>query len=181
MANKLFSILFLCALFVSQAYCQSIVESCDLQNGHIVKLNQQLDETSLQNKFSLGVDGKSYPALLSYKGVPDLAVTGEIQFSSCVNNVFMLIVDTGSVRQPGVAVRFNAKAKKVEKIYFAQKGLPRFIQSDDAFAVIFNYDDYDEDAKFVRVTYKESANNTFHQEYLKDINESGLIKIPEPN
>lgn len=182
MENKLFSILLFCAFFASQAYCQPVIESCDLQNGHIVKLNQELDKSSLANKFALSIDGKIYPALLSYKSVPDFSVSGELQFSACINNVFMLIVDTGSVRQPGVAVRFNPKSKKVEKFYFAQKGLPRFIRnSGDNFSVIFNYDDYDENAQFVRITYNEEANNAAHQEYLQAIDESGLIKIPESN
>lgn len=182
MVNKLLSILFFCALFVSQACCQSFAESCDLQGGHIVKLNQELDKISLANKFALNIDGENYPALLSYQGIPDLSVTGEIQTSLCLDNVFMLVVDTGSVRQPGIAVRFNANSKKVEKIYFAQKGLPRFIQNvGDNFSVIFNYDDYDVNAKFVRITYKGSAHNDVGQEYLQEINESGLIKIPGSN
>lgn len=180
MVNKVFLAFLLCVLFSAQGYCQPIVESCDLKNGHNLKLIQQLDKQSLANTFSIDINGATLPALLSHKGVPDLSVEGDVRFSACINNVYLLIVDTGSVRLPGVVVRFNGGANRLEKIYFSQKGNPRFIQStNDRFSIIFDYVDYAEEAAFVRITYTGSVKNSYNYDYLSEIKEVGLLKIPD--
>ena len=183
MANKFICVFLLFGLLSNDGFCQPKDRSCDLGGGHHVKLIEKENIQTLLSNFVLDIDGIPHPALVSYKGFPDLSVEGDLTFSSCIENIFILAVDSGSVSMPGVAVRFNKKRKLFEKIYFSQKGYPRFIlSSDNDFSVYFDYADYDKyDAKYVRVIYKgyDKKISSYQYQYLNDLSEAGLLKIPD--
>lgn len=177
MANKLFAILCGFGLISGEAFCQPDL-SCDLGHGHFLKLKQTVNEESPNSRFWLEINSQATPALSSDKGILHGTAEGDIHLSTCIKNTYLLVVDTGSVRSPGVAIRLNQKTKAIEKIYFAEKGNPRFIRnSGDDFAVIFDYVDYDITTNYVQIAYKNNHQHSLS--YPNNIAGLDLITLPD--
>lgn len=155
----------------------SAKESCELAPGRFVRLRQQVVPAHVGSRFSLEVDGTVEPAVLSLRGVPEAAVEGEVAFSFCRGGVFLVVFDTGSVNQPGFAVRINPKSKKHQTLYFAQKGRPRFLQNTALeFSVTFDTDGLDPDAApFIRVSA-----GSIRAERLQQAPDAGVVVPPTP-
>lgn len=101
------------------------VLSCPLADGSRIALDAR----------SHGLDGD---ALFVRRGrktgrafldMPETDFVGRIALSRCVGKTLVFVLDYGSPYLKGVAIRLNPVTHVEERIYFAEKALPRWLYS----------------------------------------------------
>ncbi|WP_423391940.1 hypothetical protein [Burkholderia sp. LMG 21824] len=135
---------------ISDAGALRSIVSCPLEGGSRITLMAK----------SRGVDGDSL--FVQTKGkierafldMPDTDFVGRIVLSRCVNKTLVFALDYGPPYLKGVAIRQNPKTHVEERIYFAEKSLPRWLYSGrQEMLVIIPNEGYETDKKYLVYRY----------------------------
>ena len=124
--RRILLLLSLVVLPVAAAQPKPIL-ACPMADGTKVILLAQshgLDGKSLLLK----VDGKTTPA---FQDMPDTEFVGEVVLAKCANRAMVFALNYGPPYLKGVALRKNPVSHAKERIYFAEKALPRWLYTSD--------------------------------------------------
>ncbi|EDZ99906.1 conserved hypothetical protein [Burkholderia sp. H160] len=72
--------------------------------------------------------GKTERAFLD---MPDTDFRGRIVLASCIHNTLIFAINYGPPYLKGVAIRGNPKSHAIERLYFSEKALPRWLFEDE--------------------------------------------------
>lgn len=107
---------------------QRIVMSCPLASRNRVILKAESHGVDGDELF-VEADGKTTRAFLD---MPESDFVGRIVLAKCIDNTLIFVLEYGSPYLKGVAIRDNPKSHLEERIYFAEKALPRWLYLGDA-------------------------------------------------
>jgi hypothetical protein len=95
--------------------------------------------------------GKTERAFLD---MPDTEFRGTIVLATCVRNILIFAVNYGTPYLKGVAMRENPKSRSIERLYFAEKALPRWLfENDRKMIIIVPNKGYETDKKYLVYEY----------------------------
>lgn len=80
------------------------------------------------NDFFVETRGKTERAFLD---MPDVDFPGNIALAACIHNTLIFAINYGPPYLKGVAIRANPRTHTIERLYFAEKALPRWLFEDD--------------------------------------------------
>ena len=101
------------------------VLSCPLADGSCIALDAR----------SHGLDGdalfvrRGHKTGRAFLDMPETDFVGRIALSRCVGKTLVFVLNYGSPYLKGVAIRLNPVTHVEERIYFAEKALPRWLYS----------------------------------------------------
>ncbi len=88
--------------------------------------------------------------------MPEADFVGRIALSRCVGRTLVFVLNYGSPYLKGVAIRLNPVTHVEERIYFAEKALPRWLYSGRrAMWVIIPNEGGETDGKYLVYRYSE--------------------------
>jgi hypothetical protein len=103
------------------------VLSCVFSDGtHAMLKAQSHDEEGDELFIDLG--GKTNRAFLD---MPDQAFVGQVKLAKCVDHVLVFALAYGPPYLKGEAIRSNPQSRAIERIYFAEKTLPRWLYASN--------------------------------------------------
>ncbi|MET3819331.1 hypothetical protein ACVK00_003396 [Burkholderia sp. PvR073] len=124
--------------------------SCPLEDGSRITLMAKSHGVDGDSLF-VQVRGKTEHAFLD---MPDTDFVGRIVLSKCVDKTLVFALDYGSPYLKGVAIRQNPKTHVEERIYFAEKSLPRWLYvGRQEMLVIIPNEGYETDKKYLVYRY----------------------------
>lgn len=97
--------------------------SCKLADGTRAELKTESHGADGDALF-VEEGGKTQPAFLD---MPDTQFVGNVALSRCVGGVLVFALEYGPPYLKGVAIRRNPQTHADERIYFAEKALPRWL------------------------------------------------------
>ncbi|WP_080427498.1 hypothetical protein [Burkholderia ubonensis] len=152
------------------------VLSCPLEGGSRITLKAK----------SHGMDGDSLFLQTGKKieraflDMPETDFIGRIVLSKCVGKTLVFALDYGPPYLKGVAIRQNPKTHAEERIYFAEKSLPRWLYPGrQEMLVIIPNEGYETDKKYLVYRYiagKGQSNESTPTDRLPVV-ERNLIRI----
>jgi hypothetical protein len=103
------------------------ITSCTLADGTRAELKA---ESHGSDGVALYVDegGKTQPAFLD---MPNNQFIGNVKLARCVGGALVFALDYGPPYIKGVVIRRNPQSHADERIYFAEKALPRWLYLND--------------------------------------------------
>ncbi|WP_321799702.1 hypothetical protein [Burkholderia sp. BCC1988] len=101
--------------------------SCTLADGSTAILEARSHGLDGDELF-VQIDDKIERAFLD---MPDSDFVGRVVMSKCVGQTLVFALEYGSPYLKGVAIRVNPRTHANERIYFAEKALPRWLYSGD--------------------------------------------------
>lgn len=156
-----------------------IVQSCPLADGgratlEIVSRGYKADEPFVT------IDGKTERAFLD---MPDDEFAGHVVLADCVHGTLIFALEYGSPYLKGVAIRKNPKTLAIERLYFSEKALPRWLYSDDSLMqVVIPNLGFETSKKYLVYKYisgKGQSNESTPMDILPEPRRK-LIEIPRP-
>ena len=96
--------------------------ACPQADGTQIKL--MAEPVSGGNRFYVEIDGRMDKA---FTDMPDADFVGEIMLSRCIEHVLVFAIDYGPPYRKGIATRKRLAGAGVDRIDFAEKGLPRWL------------------------------------------------------
>ncbi|KVL17864.1 hypothetical protein IMT09_12190 [Burkholderia cepacia] len=129
------------------------VLSCPLADGSRIALEAR----------SHGLDGdalfvrRGHKTGRAFLDMPETDFVGRIALSRCVGKTLVFVLNYGSPYLKGVAIRLNPVTHVEERIYFAEKALPRWLYSGRrAMWVIIPNEGGETDGKYLVYRYSGS-------------------------
>ena len=101
--------------------------SCPMADGTkavLLAKSHGLDGKSLL----LQIDGKTTPA---FQDMPDTEFVGDVVLAKCADKTIVFALNYGPPYLKGIALRKNPVSHVEERIYFAEKALPRWLYTSD--------------------------------------------------
>lgn len=99
-----------------------LVRACQLDGGSRVAL---LAEPAVDgSRFHLKIDGRTEKA---FTDMPDADFVGTVALATCVDHSLVFAISYGPPYLKGVVVRKNPENRRIERIDFAEKALPRWL------------------------------------------------------
>ncbi|WP_242538972.1 hypothetical protein [Trinickia acidisoli] len=126
------------------------ITSCVLADGTRATLKA---ESRGDDGDALFVDegGKTQPAFLD---MPDTQFVGHVALARCVGGVLIFALEYGPPYLKGVAIRRNPQTHADERIYFAEKSLPKWLYlSNQKMLVVIPNTGHETDKKYLVYQY----------------------------
>ena len=126
------------------------IVSCPLADGTRVTLKS---ESHGDDGDALFVDegGKTQPAFLD---MPDTQFIGTVALARCVGRALVFALEYGPPYMKGVAIRRNPQTHADERIYFAEKALPKWLYlSNQEMLVVIPNEGHETDKKYLVYRY----------------------------
>lgn len=110
--------------------------SCPMADGTRAVLLAQSHGLDGKSLF-LQIDGKTAPA---FQDMPDTEFVGDVVLAKCADKTMVFALNYGPPYLKGIALRKNPISHAEERIYFAEKALPRWLYTskDDMLVIIPN-------------------------------------------
>lgn len=147
--KRLLLALGLIALPVAAAPPRPIL-SCPMADGTRAVLLAQSHGLDGKSLF-LQIDGKTTPA---FQDMPDTEFVGDVVLARCADKTMVFALNYGPPYLKGIALRKNPISHAEERIYFAEKALPRWLYtSDDQMLIVIPNVGFETDRKYLVYRY----------------------------
>jgi len=138
---------------------------CSLGKLHVAQLLTDDDTVDANQRYQLVLDGKVSPAFAEQSFADDTLT--EVKTAQCQYRSQVFAVDFGSPYYKGFAIRYNARAKAMERIDFAEKALPAYlVNAADNFTVVMPNEEAGVTSKYIAYSYNGQAPAQSEKQYL---------------
>ncbi|WP_374401701.1 hypothetical protein [Niveibacterium sp.] len=120
--------------------------SCPMADGTRAILLAQSHGLDGKSLF-LQIDGKTAPA---FQDMPDTEFVGDVVLAKCADKTIVFALNYGPPYQKGIALRKNPVSHAEERLYFAEKALPRWLYTSDRdMLVVIPNEGFETDQKYL--------------------------------